>query len=521
MSWYNEAVFYHIYPLGLCGAPERNSYEEPVHRLKRLGPWIDHIQQIGCNAVYIGPLFESVGHGYETTDYRKLDSRLGTNQDLKEFVTECHEKGIRVVFDGVFNHTGRDFFAFQDLKQYRENSRYVSWYCNVNFWGNNEFNDGFSYENWGGYNILPKLNQRNPEVQDYLCDVVRFWISEFDFDGIRLDTADVLDFGFLKALRRTVDETKADFWLMGEVIHGDYSRWVNREMLHSVTDYALHKALYSGHNDHNYFEIAHTVKRQRDICGTNINLYHFVDNHDVDRIFSKLSNKAHYTPVHILLYTLPGIPSIYYGSEFGIEGRKAYGSDAPLRPQLNLEDYANAIEENPCTQLIAALGKIHKETPELSYGSYRELYLTTGQFAFARDSVIVAVNNADGPASYDVEAENGRYTGALCGESIEVTDNRLRFTLQGCGGEIWLKDGRSFTPVVKKIENTNEPKKETKLPSAEERSGKSYEEMTVEELQAEILDKMAKNGPVTDQMKRDVFSNIWRDSLLNWVKSFR
>ncbi|MDO5439894.1 MAG: alpha-amylase family glycosyl hydrolase, partial [Erysipelotrichaceae bacterium] len=279
MSWYQEAVFYHIYPLGLCGAPEKNLYEEPVSRLKKLDPWIGHIKEIGCNAVYIGPLFESVGHGYETTDYRRLDSRLGTNEDLKDFVRKCHEQGIKVVFDGVFNHTGRDFFAFRDLKQYRENSRYVSWYCNVNFWGNNEFNDGFSYDNWGGYNILPKLNQRNPEVRDYICDTVRFWISEFDVDGLRLDAADVLDFDFLKALRWTTEQAKEDFWLMGEVIHGDYSRWVNGEMLHSVTDYALHKALFSGHNDHNYFEIAHTVKRQRDICGNNVSLYHFVDNH--------------------------------------------------------------------------------------------------------------------------------------------------------------------------------------------------------------------------------------------------
>ena len=523
MSWYQEAVFYHIYPLGLCGAPEKNLYEEPVSRLKKLDPWIGHIKEIGCNAVYIGPLFESVGHGYETTDYRKLDSRLGTNEDLKDFVRKCHEQGIKVVFDGVFNHTGRDFFAFRDLKQYRENSRYVSWYCNVNFWGNNEFNDGFSYDNWGGYNILPKLNQRNPEVRDYICDTVRFWISEFDVDGLRLDAADVLDFDFLKALCRTTEQAKEDFWLMGEVIHGDYSRWVNGEMLHSVTDYALHKALFSGHNDHNYFEIAHTVKRQRDICGNNVSLYHFVDNHDVERIMSKLSNKAHYLPVHILLYTRPGIPSLYYGSEFGIEGRKERGSDASLRPQLELSDFGDAVKENPCTQLIAALGKIHKETPELSYGSYRELCLTTGQFAFARDSVIVSVNNMDASAYFDVEAENGIYRGALNGKTVEVNDGRLRFTLEGNGGEIWLKDGRHFEPVTKKIEEKKKeaPQKEEKLPTAEERSGKSYEEMSVEELQAEILDKMAKNGPVTEQMKRDVFNNIWRDSLLNWVKSFR
>ena len=122
MSWYNEAVFYHIYPLGLTGAPKQNEYGEPVHRLNTLLPWIDHIKEIGCTALYIGPLFESVGHGYETTDYRKLDSRLGDNEDLKNFVATCHEKGIKVIFDGVFNHTGRDFLAFKDIQEKRQNS---------------------------------------------------------------------------------------------------------------------------------------------------------------------------------------------------------------------------------------------------------------------------------------------------------------------------------------------------------------------------------------------------------------
>ena len=373
MAWYDEAIFYHIYPLGLTGAPKQNSYGEPVHRLNKLLPWIHHIKEIGCNAIYIGPLFESVGHGYETTDYKKLDCRLGTNEDLKKFVTECHKQGIRVIFDGVFNHTGRDFFAFQDIKNNRENSMYKDWYCNVNFYGNNSFNDGFSYENWGGYDLLAKLNQHNPSVREYICDVIRFWVSEFDVDGIRLDAADVMDFEYMKALRQVANDVKSDFWLMGEVIHGNYSRWANDGTLHSVTNYMLHKALYSAHNDHNYFEVAHTIKYVSDMVGNRLNLYTFVDNHDVERIYTKLQNKSHFVPVHIMLYTLPGIPSIYYGSEFGIEGKKEYGSDDSLRPTLKYDDYKDAIKTNPCTQLIATLGKIRKNTPALCYGDYKEL----------------------------------------------------------------------------------------------------------------------------------------------------
>ena len=588
MSWYNEAVFYHIYPLGLTGAPKQNEYGETVHRLNTLLPWIDHIKEIGCTALYIGPLFESVGHGYETTDYRKLDSRLGTNEDLTNFVAACHEKGIKVIFDGVFNHTGRDFFAFKDIQEKRQDSPYVNWYCNVNFGGNTEYNDGFSYENWGGYNLLVKLNQRNPDVQNYICDVIRFWVSEFDVDGIRLDAADVLDFDFMKQLRRTAEEVKPDFWLMGEVIHGDYSRWVNGSTLHSVTNYALHKALFSGHNDHNYFEIAHTVKYLQNMG--DLDLYNFVDNHDVERIYTKLSNKAHFAPVHVLLYTLPGVPSIYYGSEFGIEGRKEKTSDDSLRPAINLADYADSVEKNPCTALVAALGKIRQNTPALSYGSYAELMLTNRQYAFARDldgvRVIVTVNNDDNAASMDLPAGNAdEYVGTLTGEKVSVVNGRIHVTIVGNSGNIWVPAGNmpEYKPVeasVKvsetKLESETKSETENKLESdatnktdskseakttnnanasannikeinpntSEADAGKTSaapsdtsvpksdaaevivdwskapEDMSVEELQAGILAKMAKNGPVTDQMKKTVYDNIWHDSLVNWLKSF-
>ena len=403
MAWYDEAVFYHVYPLGLTGAPRQNDYGEPVHRLNTLLPWIGELKKAGFTALYIGPLFQSVGHGYETTDYRLLDNRLGTNEDLKNFVAACHAEDIRVIFDGVFNHTGRDFFAFKDLQAHRESSAYRDWYCNVNFWGNNEYNDGFSYANWGGHNMLVKLNVWNGEVRDYLFDTVRFWVSEFDIAGIRLDAADVLDFGFMRDLRGVCDSIKSEFWLMGEVIHGDYSRWANQGMLHSVTNYELHKGLYSGHNDHNYFEIAHSIRRLNGIVGDKIRLYTFVDNHDVSRIWSKLNNKAHLFNVMLLLYTVPGIPSLYYGSEFGIPGDKQRGSDWNLRPALNLSDFS---EDAPLCRLIKALGRIKKQFPEVTWGEYKELHLTTRQYAFARilngRAVICALNNDDQGAHMEI-----------------------------------------------------------------------------------------------------------------------
>ena len=557
MAWYDEAIFYHIYPLGLTGAPKENSYGEPEHRLNTLLPWISHIKAIGCNAIYIGPLFESVGHGYETTDYKKLDSRLGTNEDLTNFVAECHKQGIRVILDGVFNHTGRDFFAFQDIKRNRENSPYKDWYCNVNFWGNNSFNDGFSYENWGGFDLLAKLNQHNPAVKEYICDVIRFWVKEYDIDGLRLDAADVMDFEYMKALRGVANEVKQDFWLMGEVIHGNYSRWANEGTLHSVTNYMLHKALFSGHNDHNYFEVAHTIQYVNNMIRNGLNLYTFVDNHDVERIYTKLNNKAHFVPVHVMLYTLPGIPSLYYGSEFGIEGRKERGSDESLRPALNYEDYKDAINNNPCTQLIAALGKVRQNTKALCYGEYKQLELQTTHFAYARildgKSVIATVNNCDNEVHMNLEAGNSsEYVGVLTGERVSVNDGRIQVRVPANYGEIWMPAelmDESQAPLktveikfepVKPVSEPEAPK--TEVPQAEATPiieiqqakepvkepekvvvdwSKSIEDMSVEELQEAILEKMRGNGPVTDYMLGTVRENTHHGSLVNWLRSFR
>ena len=461
-----------------------------------------------------------------------------------------------MILDGVFNHTGRDFFAFRDLKENRENSPYRDWYCNVNFWGNNEYGDGFSYDNWGGYNLLVKLNQRNPAVRDYLCDVIRFWVHEFDIDGLRLDAADVLDFEFMKALRRTANEVKEDFWLMGEVIHGDYSRWANADTLHSVTNYALHKALYSGHNDHNYFEIAHTVQRTNSLVPASVHLYNFADNHDVERICTKLNNKAHYLPVHILLYALPGIPSVYYGSEFGIEGRKEWGSDDSLRPCIDLQDHIHDDQTNACTCLIVRLGIIYSLYKELAWGDYRELFLTTGQFAFARGSLVAAVNNADQEADLCVAASGSEYIGLISGQRVRVKDGSMILHLNPNAGDIFAPADERYQLYLEHLDGKEIPRQglpQTKTSTTDAGAGNTvdpedhaadttdhaadseaaddrlhtvpipdipYEQMSVEQLQAVILAKMEKNGNVTDRMRRDVTENIWHDSLVNWANSF-
>ena len=430
-----------MYPLGMTGAPRHNDTTEVTNRFAELLQWILHIRSLGCNAIYIGPLFESTSHGYDTRDYKLVDRRLGDNESFKVFVKQCHDSGIRVVVDGVFNHTGREFFAFKDIQEKKWDSPYKDWYKGVNFDWQGPCGDPFGYDAWQGHFELPCLNLFNPAVRSYLFDVIRFWVDEFDIDGIRLDCANVLDFNFMKEMRQETARMKEDFWLMGEVIHGDYSRWVNPQMLHSVTNYELHKSLYSGFNDHNFFEIAHNVRRLEAIGRQ---LYTFVDNHDEDRIASKLKLKEHLIPIYLCLFTLPGIPSIYYGGEWGVEGKRTSTSDEALRPAIPISQS----DERNCelTQFICAVGRIHDENEEFHGGRYQELLLTNRQYAFARhgvDSVIItAVNNDGNDVELDIpvpipakEAVNLLEDGPG-GSILPVANGKVHIKLKGNRGAV-------------------------------------------------------------------------------------
>ncbi|BCN32955.1 alpha-amylase family glycosyl hydrolase [Anaeromicropila herbilytica] len=462
--WYEKANFYHIYPFGLCGVIPKKNEESTNNQFTILEQWIPHIKNIGCNALYIGPLFESILHGYDTTDYKLVDARLGTNENFMDYVRHCHENNIKVVVDGVFNHTGREFFAFLDIKERREQSKYLNWYKGINLGGDSPYHDGFSYEGWRGHYDLVQFNLQNKEVRDYLFEVVKFWIDEFDIDGIRLDCADVLDFNFMKELRSVCNSLKEEFWLMGEVIHGDYSRWVNDNMLHSVTNYELHKGLYSGHNDHNYFEIAHTVKRLFDpkggLCKEHL-LYTFLDNHDVERIHNKLKQIEHIYPIMILVYTLPGIPSVYYGSEWLIEGKKEKDSDDSLRPEIKLENYCSRVmnrelnkeeiiyhpEHERLIHWIQKLAQIRLNYDELAYGIYMEVVLTNRQYAYARllqhSAIIVAVNNDDNNTKMTLKLpiKANKIIDLIEQEEVIAENNMVELTLEKNSGRIlWISE---------------------------------------------------------------------------------
>lgn len=408
MNWIDQTVFYHIYPLGLCGAPKSNDPASPREsRLNMIYPWLEHIAGMGFNGMYIGPLFESGSHGYDTTDYYQVDRRLGENSDLTRLVARAHELGIRVILDCVFNHVGRNFWAFQDVLKNRQNSPYKDWFAGLEFNGNNHHNDGLKYSCWEGHETLVNLNLRNESVQRYLLDVVKHWVAAYDIDGLRLDAANVMDKDFLSSFAATSRTLKPFFWLMGEVIAGDYRQWANPGRLDSVTNYECFKGLYSSFNDHNFFEIAWTLKRlfgSEGIC-RDLLLYSFADNHDVNRIASLLHDPAHLIPLNTLMFSMPGVPSIYYGSEFGIKGTREHGDEA-LRPALNLEQCLQDRQSDELTETLKKLIRVKKESHPLQAGSYRELYLSNEQFAFARESemgfTITIVNGASHTANITI-----------------------------------------------------------------------------------------------------------------------
>ena len=414
--WAYESVFYQIYPLGFCGAPFENDGVSES-RILKVKEWIPHLEQLGVNAIYFSPLFESDTHGYNARDYRSIDVRLGTNEDFKEVCTALHKAGIRVVLDGVFNHAGRGFFAFQDVVQNRENSRYRDWF-HIDFNGNSNYNDGLWYEGWEGNYDLVKLNLRNEEVIQYLLESIDLWVKEWDIDGLRLDVAYCLDHDFVRRLRSHCDSLKEDFFLVGEMLHGDYNQLVNDAMLHSATDYECYKGLHSSFNSMNMFEINHSLLRQ--FGPENWTLYKgkhllsFVDNHDVSRIATILGNASHLPLIYALAFGMPGIPCVYYGSEWGTEGDKKNG-DPSLRPSFDAPKW------NELTDWIALLAAAKKNSNALNYGDFRSVVLTNKQCIFERktdsERVLVAINADSEPYTAHFDAGCGMAEDLISGES--------------------------------------------------------------------------------------------------------
>ena len=403
------------------------------------------MQRIGANALYLGPVFQSASHGYDTTDYYRVDQRLGDNDSFAAFSRAAHERGIKLVLDGVFNHVGRDFWAFKDVQAFGERSAYKDWFQNLRFDGQSPLGDPFTYEGWQGHYTLVNLNLSHPHVRNHLYDAVGMWMDRFGIDGLRLDAADCVDFNFMRGLHTFTKTRNPEFWLMGEVVHGDYKQWVNPETLDSVTNYECYKGLYSSLAESNYFEIVYGLNRQFGPDGLyqDLLLYNFVDNHDVDRVASKFKDPALLYPLYLLLYTMPGIPSVYYGSEFGIKGVKEPYSDASLRPALNLQELEHHSPQPELPGTIRKLADLRERSSALLAGDYRELLVSHQQMAFLRqaqsEAVVVLLNSQSAPVevSLQVPWQEGVMRDELNdGDLFRIEDGRLKVMIPPTWGRV-------------------------------------------------------------------------------------
>lgn len=418
--WAYNSIFYQIYPIGFCGAPVHND-GVCVPRIRKLMDWSEYLQTLGVDSILLNPIFESDNHGYDTRDFKKIDCRLGTNEDFKEVCEDLHKHNVKIVLDGVFNHVGRGFWAFKDVQEKKWDSPYKDWF-HISFDGNSCYDDGFWYEGWEGHFELVKLNLQNPAVVDYLMECVKYWIDEFDIDGLRLDVAYSLDHNFMRRLRSYTQELKPDFALIGEVLFGDYNIIVNDEMLHSCTNYECYKGLYSSFNCMNMFEIAHSLHRQFGSDQWCIyrgkHLMTFVDNHDVTRLASILTNKKHIPLAYGLLMGMPGIPCLYYGSEWAEPGEKAPDNDYALRPCFDEP------KPNELTEFIKKLIRVRQESDALCNGAYKNVVIQNHQLLFERCSekerVIVAINAADYVYTANAGELNGTAADLLTGETVTM-----------------------------------------------------------------------------------------------------
>ena len=332
-DWVRHAVWWQVYPLGFTGAWP-SDHPSPAHRLRRLESWLDYAVELGASGLMLGPIFASETHGYDTVDYLRIDPRLGDQGDFDRLITAAHDRGLRVLLDGVFNHVGRGHPAFQAVLEQGPSAPTASWFRLT--WPPGEWQPGVepAYESFEGHDSLVALNHAEPAVAEHVSEVMRHWLGR-GADGWRLDAAYAVPSIFWAQVLPQVRAAHPAAWIFGEVIHGDYVNFVTRSTVDSVTQYELWKAIWSALNSANFFELSWALERHNKFLETFVPQT-FLGNHDVTRIASKLTDERDVPLALALLCLLGGTPSIYYGDEQAFRGEKEdrAGGDDAVRPEF-------------------------------------------------------------------------------------------------------------------------------------------------------------------------------------------
>ena len=412
-DWARGAVFYHVFPdrfaRGSAAKPRRGLAKwdaVPTSKsffggdLDGITEHLDHIESLGVDALYLTPIFAAPSnHKYDTTDYYAVDEAFGEDEALRRLVDALHERGMKLVLDGVFNHVGRTMPQFADVLTRGDDSPYRSWF----------YFDGDKYETWStNVPALPKLRTSEPAVRAFVCDVGRYWVSQFGVDGWRLDVANEVDHTLWRAFRAAVREANADAYLVGEV--WDLAMpWLRGDEFDAVMNYPLRSAIlrYAGAGPSGVaFPLdeplgpdgfLNAVDRLRAAYPEPIHdlLYNLVGSHDEVRpLFALREDRAAAGVAAALMFTLPGIASIFYGDEVGMSG----GKD-PLNRGGMVWDQTR--QDAQMLALHRRLGQLRNEAPALRNGSYRRLADDGPLAAFARESAegraLVVANSSARP----------------------------------------------------------------------------------------------------------------------------
>ena len=412
-DWVRHAIWWQLYPLGFVGsypiAPGGTVPTAGEHRLLRIVAWLDHAIELGASGVALGPIFASTTHGYDTSDYYRIDPRLGDDADFDTLIAEAHKRGLRVLLDGVFNHVGPDFPRYREALEKGPGSAAAAWFQGGAKSGTpaGTPGGGEGFGTFEGHPGLIALDHGNPEVADYVTGVLEHWLDR-GADGWRLDAAYAVPAEFWARVLPRVREQHPQAWFLGEVIHGDYPEIVSETTLDSVTQYELWKAIWSSINDHNPHELAWSLGRHNGFLDS-FTPATFVGNHDVTRIESRLDDPRHLAHALAVLFTTGGTPSVYAGDEYGYSGLKTeeYGGDDAIRPEFPADGPPVLTDtERAVYRLHQDLIGLRRRHPWLHEARTRILDAGTDHLVYeARagdDALVVALNLGDQPCGVDV-----------------------------------------------------------------------------------------------------------------------
>ncbi|WP_026507697.1 glycoside hydrolase family 13 protein [Butyrivibrio sp. MC2013] len=339
-AWVNDTVWYQIFPERFCNGDKSLDPENVLPwqsgkvgfkdyyggDIRGIRDKIPYLKELGINGIYLNPVFESKSnHKYNTRDYKKVDPHFGSNEDLRALVDEAHAAGIRVMLDAVFNHSGYDHPFWLNVMEKGQSSEYADWYM-VNKWPieqGRDTRDG-RYYSFAFAEYMPKLNTSNPQVQDYLLDIIRFWIDTFDIDGLRFDVGNEISHSFLKAVRYMTRRMKDDFYLLGEVWHDSIS-WLLGDEYDSVMNYPLSTAIadFWIYKNRGRESFEYDINRCFTMYYSQVNdvLFNLLDSHDTNRLLDKAGHDIDIFYQQLaVLFTMPGSPCIYYGTEVAMDG---------------------------------------------------------------------------------------------------------------------------------------------------------------------------------------------------------